>query len=968
MCPARRSILPRARPSSSSASTRSCSARSRNRIQRRLKVKVAFRQLLGDLSTIHALERFIRAEAPAEVKRAVATAAPAAATTVVSAPQTTLSPPPRADGADAGVAALMRSQVEAMSSLIQGQLDALSRLGLSDSAAIASGLGSPAVASASEAQHATSPAAAHQVEGRPSQFQAYRAGARGGGAVSPAQRRHIDALTARLTAKTGGSKQRTAAARPTLADPRAAAGFRPEWKELVYPLVCDRSSGSRIWDIDGNEYIDLVNGYGPTAFGHSPDFVVEAIKEQLEKGFATGPQAELAGEVAALFTEMTGNERMTFCNTGSEAVMAALRVARAVTGRDKVVMFNGDYHGQFDEVLVRSARRQGGPPRSAPIAAGILQSAVENMIVLDYGVPDSLEWIRQNADDLAAVIVEPVQSRHPDLRPFEFLRTLRQITADTGVAFVMDEIVTGFRTHPGGMQAVTGIRADLATYGKVIGGGLPIGILAGKAKFMDALDGGQWSYGDESVPEVAPTFFAGTFVRHPLVLAGVLAVLKHLKAQGPALQERIAKRAADLAEALSGILARHSLEAKVERYSSFLYFNLHEDGPLAGLLFYHLRDRGIYAQDGFPLFLNATHSEEDIAQIADAFADSLDEMARGEIIGRVETISAAAETAGDISYGVAPLTESQTEIWLSAQNGDEASCAFNESVTLRLNGQLDLSALRAAMETIVARHDALRARFSPTGETMTISPDADFPCPMTDLSQGQTSPEGVLTAYLQADASRPFDLVEGPPIRARLLKLSDASHALVFTAHHIICDGWSINVIITELAEIYANLRERRQPDLGPVLLFSKYARAQSVRAPQEQAANASYWAEQFAKPARPIDLPTDRPRPAMKSYAGATAGRRIEARLYRDVKATGAKQGCSLFVTLLAAFEALDGAPGRGRGTRGGGSNRGTIAGRGSSARRPLREFPAHSRQLGARDVVRGPSALCRPTGPRRL
>ena len=179
---------------------------------------------------------------------------------------------------------------------------------------------------------------------------------------------------------------------------------------------------------------------------------------------------------------------------------------------------------------------------------------------------------------------------------------------------------------------------------------------------------------------------------------------------------------------------------------------------------------------------------------------------------------------------------------------------------------------------------------------------------MTDLSQGETSSEGVLTAYLQAEASRPFDLVEGPPIRARLFKLSDASHALVLTAHHIICDGWSINVIITELAEIYASLRERRQPDLGPVLPFSEYARAQSVRAPQEQAANASYWAEQFAKPVRPIDLPTDRPRPAMKSYAGATAGRRIEAPLYRDVKATGAKQGCSLFVTLLAAFEALMG------------------------------------------------------------
>jgi amino acid adenylation domain-containing protein len=878
-------------------------------IQRRLKVKIAFRQLLGDLSTIPALERFVRAEAPAEVKRPVAMGVPAGATSATGAAEIVLVPPVRrADDAEAGVAAIMRAQVEAMSSLIQSQLDALKRLGSSDSVVATARVDSPAIASPPEMRSAAAPQAGSDAEGPPSRFQAYRAGARGGSVVLPSQRRHIDALAARLTAKTGGSKRRTAAARPTLADPRAAAGFRPEWKELVYPLICDRSSGSRIWDIDGNEYIDLVNGYGPTAFGHSPDFVVEAIKEQLEKGFATGPQAELAGEVAALFTDMTGNERMTFCNTGSEAVMAALRIARAVTGRDSVVMFNGAYHGQFDEVLVRSARRPGGPPRSAPIAAGILQSAVENMVVLDYGAPESLDWIRQNADDLAAVIVEPVQSRHPNLQPFEFLRTLRQITADEGVAFIMDEIVTGFRTHPGGMQAVTGIRADLATYGKVIGGGLPIGILAGKAKFMDALDGGQWSYGDESVPEVAPTFFAGTFVRHPLVLAGVRAVLKHLKAQGPALQERIARRAASLAEALNEVFAQHGLEARAECYASFLYFNLHADGTLAGLLFYHLRDRGIYLQDGFPLFLNAAHTEEDIAQIVGAFADSLDEMARGGIIGSVEPTSAAPEILEDLVNDVVPLTESQTEIWLSAQNGDEASCAFNESVTLRLDGPLDLPALRAAIDLIMARHDALRARFSSTGETMTILPATAFACPITDISQGEGAPDGILAAYIHADASTPFDLVEKPPIRAQLFKLSETAHALVLTAHHIICDGWSINIIITELARIYASLRQGRQPDLGPVLPFSAFARARSVRAPREQAANASYWAAQFANPVRPIDLPTDRARPAVKSYVGSTACRRVDARLYRAVKATGAKHGCSLFATLLATFEALMG------------------------------------------------------------
>jgi amino acid adenylation domain-containing protein len=868
-------------------------------IKRRLNVRIAFRQLLGDLSTIPAVEQFIRTQAPAVMRRSALRAVSAVAVpNATTAPGTAVVPSPsaRVDGANPNIAGIMQAQVEAMSTLIQKQLDTLKGLGMSGGVAAASRTPTPPSTAAVEVE-------------RPTRFQAYRSDARSGDCeVSAAQRRHIDALTARLTAKTRTSKQRTATARALLADPRAAAGFRLEWKELVYPLISERSSGSRIWDIDGNEYIDLVNGYGPTAFGHSPDFVVEAIKEQLEKGFATGPQAELAGEVAALFVELTGNERMTFCNTGSEAVMAAFRVARAVTGRDKVVMFNGAYHGQFDEVLVRSARRAGGSPRSAPIAAGILQSAVQNMVVLDYGARESLEWIGQNADHLAAVIVEPVQSRHPDLQPFEFLRVLRQITADEGVAFIMDEIVTGFRTHPGGMQAVTGIRADLATYGKVIGGGLPIGILAGKAKFMDALDGGQWSYGDESVPEVGPTFFAGTFVRHPLVLAGVRAVLKHLKAQGPALQERIAKSAADLAEALNEVFARHGLNAKVERFSSFLYFSLHADGPLAGLLFYHLRDRGIYAQDGFPLFLNAAHTEEDIPQIVGAFADSLDEMARAGIIDGVETASTAAATAADFVNGVVPLTESQTEIWLSAQNGDQASCAFNESVTLLLNGPLDLPALRTAMEMIMARHDALRARFNPTGEMMTISPDTGFACPITDISEEEGSPEGVLTAYLQADASTRFDLVEGPPIRAQLFKLSETAHALVLTAHHIICDGWSINVIITELAEIYASLREHRQPDLGPVLPFSEFARAQSMRTPGEQLANASYWAAQFANPSRPIDLPTDRPRPAMKSYTGRTAGHRIDARLYREVKATGAKQGCSLFVTLLAAFEALMG------------------------------------------------------------
>ena len=151
------------------------------------------------------------------------------------------------------------------------------------------------------------------------------------------------------------------------------------------------------------------------------------------------------------------------------------------------------------------------------------------LMVLDYGRPESLELIRRHGHELAAVLVEPVQSRRLDLQPREFLHELRRITEETGTALVFDEVVTGFRIHPGGAQAHFNIRADVATYGKVVGGGLPIGIVAGKPRFLDALDGGQWRFGDASFPEVGVTFFAGTFVRHPIAIAVAKAVLEHLR-------------------------------------------------------------------------------------------------------------------------------------------------------------------------------------------------------------------------------------------------------------------------------------------------------------------------------------------------------------------------------------------------------------------------------------------------------
>ena len=156
---------------------------------------------------------------------------------------------------------------------------------------------------------------------------------------------------------------------------------------------------------------------------------LDAVEAQLKDGYEIGPQAPLAGKVAALVCELTGMERATFCNTGSEAVMVAVRVARTVTARNKIVLFAGAYHGSHDEVLVKGIRKA-GVPHSLPIAPGIPREKVENVTVLDYGTTESLEYIRAHAGELAAVLVEPVQSRHPALQPIEFLREIREITAE----------------------------------------------------------------------------------------------------------------------------------------------------------------------------------------------------------------------------------------------------------------------------------------------------------------------------------------------------------------------------------------------------------------------------------------------------------------------------------------------------------------------------------------------------------
>lgn len=585
-------------------------------------VKVTFRQLLEDFPTMAALAAHLDAQLPAE-KAAPVAAAPAESTL------------------ERVIAEQLRVMEQQLAMLRGGPASL------------------PAPPDRSYTTHEThrSPAPAPAKA-----FGPYRPIEKSpGGGFTERQQTALDALSARYLARTPGSKRLTQASRPHFADPRSVSGFRTYWKEIVYPIVVERSAGARLWDVDGNEYIDLTMGFGTNLLGHAPEFVKKAIEAQLALGMEVGPQSPLAGKVAGLLCELTGSERAAFTNTGSEAVLAAVRLARTVTGRTRIATCGG-FHGINDEVLVR-ANTVDGVRQSVPVAPGIPEHIVKDVLVIDWGTPAGLELLRAHAHELAAVLVEPVQSRRPDVQPREFLHEVRRITADAGCALIFDEVITGFRSAPGGAQEYFGVQADLATWGKIMGGGLPVGAVTGKAEYMDALDGGAWQYGDASFPEVGVTFFAGTYIRHPLTLAASWAVLNYLKEQGPGLQRELNARTRSMADELNVFFVESGVPLRLENFASLFYPHFDDDIKHGSLLYFALRERGVHLWEGRPCFLSTAHTEEDVRYIVRAFKESTRELQLGGFLpGEPLELSEAPQQIGPISpiRPIGPILPAET--------------------------------------------------------------------------------------------------------------------------------------------------------------------------------------------------------------------------------------------------------------------------------------------------------------------
>jgi len=332
------------------------------------------------------------------------------------------------------------------------------------------------------------------------------------------------------------------------------------------PVVIDHAKGSRIYDIDGNEYIDFVSSWGPLILGHAREEIVEAIKKTAEKGTSFGAPTVIETQMAERITEMMPSvESVRMVNSGTEATMSALRLARAFTNRELVLKFEGNYHGHADSFLINAG--SGAMTFGVPNSPGVTAATAKNTLVAPYNHLGAVEDLfAKVGDKIAAVIVEPVAGNMGVVLPQKgFLEGLRTITRKYGALLIFDEVITGFRLSEGGAQKLFGINPDLTTMGKIIGGGLPVGAYGGRKEIMEKLS------------PAGPVYQAGTLSGNPLAMAAGLCALNILN-DHPQIYKQLEQKAIKLAEGFRKNIAETGTKAIVNQIGSMLtlFFNDNE--------------------------------------------------------------------------------------------------------------------------------------------------------------------------------------------------------------------------------------------------------------------------------------------------------------------------------------------------------------------------------------------------------
>ena len=382
------------------------------------------------------------------------------------------------------------------------------------------------------------------------------------------------------------------------------------------PRFIQRGEGVRLYDEDGNSYIDYVGSWGPLLLGHRPPAVVEALRQVLEVGTSFGAPTEREIDLAELIRDAVPSmEMVRLVNSGTEATMSALRVARGFTGRDLTIKFEGCYHGHVDSLLVKAG--SGMATLAISDTVGVPESFAATTIALPYNSVSAVEdAFASHGDKIAAVIIEPVVGNMGCVPPLPgFLQFLSDITKKHGALLILDEVMTGFRVAYGGAQALYGVKPDLTTLGKVIGGGLPIAAYGGRADVM------------AKVAPVGPIYQAGTLSGNPLAVAAGLAMLRHLKAH-PQIYDQLEARGAQLT-------ANPPKGVTINRVGSMFTFFFTPEGPVIdwetakksdtkayASYFHHMLEHGVYlAPSQFEAgFISAAHTEEDIRHTVNAAA------------------------------------------------------------------------------------------------------------------------------------------------------------------------------------------------------------------------------------------------------------------------------------------------------------------------------------------------------------
>lgn len=391
------------------------------------------------------------------------------------------------------------------------------------------------------------------------------------------------------------------------------------------PLFIRSARGPYVYDEDGNEYVELINSWGPMILGHAHELVQAAIREALPDSFSFGAPTQREVAIAQLIVEMVPSvEKVRMVNSGTEAAMSAARLARGFTGRDKIVKFEGCYHGHGDSFLI--AAGSGAMTTGVPNSPGVTEGTAQDTLLATYNDLESVRaLIDSNPESIAMIMVEPVAGNMGCVLPSEgFLEGLRDLCTEHGILLIFDEVMTGFRLAPGGAQELYGVIPDLTALGKIIGGGLPVGAYGGKAEVMDF------------VSPVGPVYQAGTLSGNPIAMAAGHAMLQHLSTH-PDVYERVSRSTTAIVEGFRDNLKKLNLNYTINHVGSMfsLFFT---DQPVTdfrsastsdterfGRYFQQMLSRGIYlAPSQFEaLFISTAITDELVDRIVQANYESL---------------------------------------------------------------------------------------------------------------------------------------------------------------------------------------------------------------------------------------------------------------------------------------------------------------------------------------------------------